>query len=509
MRKWLLVWAAILLAMILGLIWMSIRLKPMLQERLIIAIKEQYSRDVELKDLNISLLPGFSAVGEGLVLHQQDRPGLPPMVTVKKLTVQASLRGVLSEPLQVERLILEGLQINVPPKQHEPDEDKEMKRRPPRFVIGEVIADGTLLQILPRKEGKEPLTFDISRLTLHSAGTTQPMRFHATLTNPKPPGNVFSTGEFGPWNDEEPSFTPVSGDYTFKNADLSVFKGIAGILASEGKYGGTLGRIEVDGTTDTPDFAVESGGNPVNLKTQFHAIVDGTDGDTYLEPLKAQFGRSSLIAHGGIYGKPGVKGKTVSLDVTVFDSRIEDLLRLAVKGKKPLMTGAVAFKTKFELPPGDRNVIEKLKLYGGFGVGAARFTSFNIQKKVNNLSQRARGKVGDEAEDESVVSNLRGQFILNNGAIRFSRLTFDVPGAAVELQGGYRLSSEELNFDGTLRTQAKISQMTTGVKSFFLKLADPLFKTKNAGAVVPIKISGTRKEPKFGVQVGRIFSRKK
>lgn len=173
------------------------------------------------------------------------------------------------------------------------------------------------------------------------------------------------------------------------------------------------------------------------------------------------------------------------------------------------MTGSIAFKTKFELPPGDRDVIEAINLDGGFGVGSARFTSLNVQQKVDELSQRARGQVGDEAADERVVSNLRGRFVLNNGAIRFSSLTFNVPGAAVELQGGYKLRGEELDFAGTLRTQAKVSQMTTGVKSFFLKLADPLFKKKGAGAVVPIKISGTREEPKFGLDAGRVFSGKK
>lgn len=509
MRKWLIGAAAALLIIVAGGALAIARLKPMLRERAILAIKEHYKSDVELKDFNVSLFPRFSAVGEGLYLRQQNKHGLPPLVTVKRLTVNATLSGMLSEPIRVERVVLEGLQINVPPKQRDSDKSDKPKPEPPRFIIDEVIADGAFLQILPKKEGKEPLTFDIAKLTLHSAGTTEPMNFRATLTNPKPPGDIQSTGKFGPWNKDDPSLTPVSGSYTFQNADLSVFKGIAGILSSEGKYQGVLGRIEVDGATDTPNFSVKVGGQPVHLKTQFHAIVDGTDGDTYLEPINAQFGRSSLVAHGAVYGKPGMKGKTVSLNVTVSDSRIEDLLRLAVKGDKPLMTGAIAFKAKFELPPGDQDVIEKLRLEGGFGVGSARFTSLSVQQRIDGLSQRARGGVGEEVINESVVSNLRGRFVLNNGAIRFSRLSFKVPGAAVELQGGYKLRTEELDFSGTLRTQAKVSQMTTGVKSFFLKLADPLFKRKGAGAVVPITISGTPEAPKFGLDVGRVFSRKK
>ncbi|HYE74008.1 MAG TPA: AsmA-like C-terminal region-containing protein, partial [Blastocatellia bacterium] len=474
------------------------------------ALKEQYKSEVELKDFSISLSPGFTATAHELVLHQKDRVGLPPLVSINQVKVEASIFGMLSEPIEVRRVILEGLKIHVPPKRRDVDKTKEPKREPPRFVIGEVIADGTLLQILPKTTGKEPLVFDISKLTLHSAGTTEPMQFRATLKNAKPPGDIQSTGSFGPWENDEPGFTPVAGSYTFQNADLSVFDGISGILSSEGKYQGVLNRIEVDGTTDTPDFTVKVSGNPVHLKTQFHAIVDGTDGDTFLEPVNAQFGRSSLVARGGVYGKPGQKGKTVSLNVTVTNSRIEDMLRLAVKGNKPVMTGAIAFKTKFDLPPGDQDISEKLRLKGSFDVGAARFTDFNVQEKVDELSQRAQGKADDkEAEDESAVSNLRGSFVMGDGKIRFSNLSFSVPGAKVNLVGGYSLRGGEIDFSGTLRTDAKVSQMTTGVKSFFLKLVDPLFKKKGAGAVIPIKISGTREAPKFGLDAGRVFSKNK
>ena len=272
MRKWIFGGLALLLgAVAIAFIWARVRLKPMLRERLITAIREHYRREIEVKDIEISALTGFGATIHGLVLHQKDREaGLPPMALVERVRVSATLRGILSEPLQIERVVLEGLKINVPPKRPkspdspEPDKPQTERRYPPRFVINEVLADGTFLQILPKKEGKEPLTFDITKLTLHSAGTTQSMQFRATLTNPKPPGDIQSTGEFGPWDSDEPGLTPVSGSYTFANADLSDFKGLAGILSSEGKYQGMLERIEVDGATDTPDFTLKVSGHPVH-----------------------------------------------------------------------------------------------------------------------------------------------------------------------------------------------------------------------------------------------------
>lgn len=334
-------------------------------------------------------------------------------------------------------------------------------------MIHELIADGTRLIILPKDAGKEPKTFDISRLNLHSVGVDRPMTFISTLTNSKPPGKIHSSGEFGPWRKEEPGDTAVSGRYTFRNAKLDVFKGIAGTLSSDGQYKGTLDRIEVDGTTDTPDFKVTESGNPVDLKTQFHSIVDGTNGDTLLQPVHAEFLRSAILTEGGLEGQPGISGKTVTLNVHVRNPRVDDLLRLAVKGAPP-MTGSANFEANLIIPPGPREVIDKIHLYGDFGIGAAKFASRDVTGKITILSQRARGQTdGDPAE--TVFSNLRGHFELRNGIANFSRLTFGVPGAQIQLAGSYGIRSESLNFQGTAQLEAKPSQMTTGYKSVLLK----------------------------------------
>ena len=100
------------------------------------------------------------------------------------------------------------------------------------------------------------------------------------------------------------------------------------------------------------------------LSARFEAVVDGTDGDTYLNKVNAKFVQTSLTAKGAVTGTKGVKGRTVKLAVHIQEGRIEDLLRLAAKGDKPLLVGRVALRTDFELPPGDRDVIEKLQLAG-------------------------------------------------------------------------------------------------------------------------------------------------
>ena len=67
---------------------------------------------------------------------------------------------------------------------------------------------------------------------------------------------------------------------------------------------------------------------------------------------------------------------------------------------------------------------------------------------------------------------------------------------------------ETLDFKGQLLLNAKISQTTTGWKSLLLKVVDPLFKGKNgSGSAIPIKISGSRNAPDFGLDVRRVFRR--
>src|SRR5262249_46309961 len=150
------------------------------------------------------------------------------------------------------------------------------------------------------------------------------MQYRADLTNPTPPGQIHATGTFGPWQKDDPGLTPLSGEYTFDKADLGVFHRIAGTLSSTGKFAGVLRRLEVDGVTRTPNFRL-AGGNIVPLNTSFHSIVDGTSGDTYLDPVDARLGGSRIVARGSVTRPEGSKSRTVVLKVVMTKGRIEDL----------------------------------------------------------------------------------------------------------------------------------------------------------------------------------------
>jgi hypothetical protein len=66
----------------------------------------------------------------------------------------------------------------------------------------------------------------------------------------------------------------------------------------------------VDGETDTPDFRLTHFGTALALHTKFHARVDGTNGDTWLEPVEATLGNSHFWAQGQIvHVAPAVNGR--------------------------------------------------------------------------------------------------------------------------------------------------------------------------------------------------------
>jgi hypothetical protein len=97
--------------------------------------------------------------------------------------------------------------------------------------------------------------------------------------------------------------------------------------------------------------------------------------------------------------------------------------------------------------------------------------------------------------------------LLRTGVLNLPQLKFEVPGAHINLDGNYALQSGKIDFQGTAKLDATISQMTTGVKRILLKPVDPLFRRDGAGTVLPIRISGTRGSPSFQLDVGRVLKR--
>jgi hypothetical protein len=501
---------------LLGLVSLSVlaivvyRAEPTLRRAVTETLSTRFKSRVELDAFHVSVLKGLEVSGSGLrIFGETDpnnhEPGFQPIINVAEFRFHMGIRDLFRSPIHVDTVFVKGLQLNLPPREHRSEmNNMEPKGGKIEIIVDKLVCDKAQLIINTLRPGKLPLEFDIENLKMTGVGSGSPMHFDANLTNPKPVGQVLSTGLFGPWQPDSPRDTPLSGTYSFDHADLGTIKGIGGILSSTGKYAGILDKIVVDGATDTPDFRLAISGRTVPLHTDFHAIVDGTSGDTYLQPVKARILSSWLVASGSVVRVKDPGGHHVELDVVMDKGKIDDLLKLAIRTDPPVMTGTVRLKTKFDLPPGEADVANRLKLTGNFRVSAVHFSNDKIQGKIDALSMRSQGKPKLAQDDipDNVPSDLRGTFNLGNGLISFSQLQFKIPGTQVNLTGTYSLDGNIFDFHGKARMDAKLSQMVNGWKSILLKPVDPFFSKNGAGTEIPVKVTGTKSEPHFGADFG-------
>ncbi len=249
-----------------------------------------------------------------------------------------------------------------------------------------------------------------------------------------------------------------------------------------------------------PDFRLTAAGNAVPLRTHFEVLVDGTNGNTELKPVEATLGSTHFITTGAIIREEGERRRTLSLTASMPAGNLRDVLRLAMKGP-PIMEGAVALNTKITIPPLGRKVEDKLVLDGSFNVTKGRFLRVKIQQKIDSFSRRGQGAPGNE-DISNVVEQMSGQYHLSGGDLRFAKLDFAVPGAAVKLGGVFDLDTRRLDFHGVLMLEARVSQTVTGWTRWLLKPVDPFLANHGVGTYLHIKVEGTTEDPRFGLERG-------
>lgn len=555
------------------------RFQPLVRAALVQGLQERFHTRVELDDFRVSLGNGLTgewgiwARGKGLRIWPPHREGGDrplevsvqsiPLIALDEFRFHVPLHFERGKPVKISRVRLEGLKIDVPPrserdrttglesalttgkpapagkrtggppmgadeKAHTPNGQAGTASQPgggrlANVTIERIDCERAQLILETNKPDKLPLGFDITRLVLRDVSAYKPMRFEAELTNPKPKGVIHSKGHLGPWQPDDPGETALDGSYTFDHADLATFKGIAGTLASAGVYEGTLRDIIVDGKADVPDFRLPQFGNAVALHTTFHAKVDGTDGDTWLDPVDATLGQSHFTTRGQVVrvkprttapGAPVISanmppladgGHDIALEVEIDRGRIEDFLRLANRAANPFLTGNLTTKATLHIPPGKAPAHERMHLDGRFKLADAHFTNEKVQGKIESLSLRGQGRPEDvkKTDPNDVASEMEGEFHMANAVITLPEIHYNVPGAAIEMQGHYALEGL-MRFEGTARMEATVSKMVGGWKGWLLKPADRFFKKEGAGTVVPITIRGPHDAPEFSVDFGRM-----
>jgi len=439
---------------------------------------------------------------ENVTFQHGSQAGTPPLITVRKLRIEGSFLGLLTKHLKQIRV--EGLHVQIPGGGSNRSFGRVQRSR---FAIDDMIADGAVLDFLPSKLGEQPLRFLFRNFKLSNVGSKGPASFEARFANPEPPGEITTKGNFGPWSAESVGKTAVSGEYVFEHADLGTFGGISGLLSSTGKFAGVLEHIEVQGATEVPNFEVRSSSHQHDVKAEFHAVVNGTNGDTFVQRADAKFRNTIVSCIGSVAGREGAPGKNAAFDLAVQNGRIQDLLLLFVRSRSAPMSGSISLRAQAKIPPEKEKFLKKVQMQGDFGIEDSTFSTSETQHRVNRLSAGATREQGDDkqqdqAEDAAtVVSDLKGHVVLNDGVARFSKLSFSVPGALAQVEGTYNLLNQRIDFRGTLKTASQPSKSTHGIKSVMMKFLEPIFKKKRSNYTVPVKITGTYSHPSFALDL--------
>lgn len=469
---------------------------PFSSQKVIQSVQESWPGKIAVRGFRRTYFPHPGCVLENVALTRGSDTSGPPLLAIQKVIIQANYHDLFFRPGYISEIILEGLKISVPAGHGASEQPSRSSKSSTR--IGEVFTKDATLEIAIKEDG--PLKFEIHQLSLKSISDSSPMSYDLAMRNPQPPGEIRSRGKIGPWDSQHMNDIPLSGSYTFDDVDLGVFAGIGGTLTAKGDFQGVLGRIETQGTTDMQKFEVTRSHHPVALKTKFAASVDGTSGDTMLRSVDGAFLKTPVHIEGSVSGKPGQPGKSTSLNVNVRNGRIEDVLWLFVKESRAPMEGATDFRADVVWPSGHQPFLKRVVLQGEFEIEHAQWTKPQRQMSVNMLSKKASGKKKDP-ETPNVAADLKGSVLMSNAIAKFQDTTFKVPGARATLHGTYNLEDTKIDFHGDLKTDASISDDSSGVKAVLLKPLDPLFKRKHAGAVVPVEMTGTYHNPHFGVSL--------
>jgi len=224
-REWR--WAIGVLVVILTVVAICMRIvivraQPILRSRVIETLSTRFKNRVDLPEIHVWVANGVHVSGYGLKIFGATdpnawEPGVQPLLEIEEFHFQTALRNLFREPMHVDTVYLTGLTMNMPPKSDRQQIDN-LRRSSGRMsiMVDRFVCTDTKLIINSTHPTRAPMEFDISDLRMNEVGPGLPLRFDATLVNPKPVGDIQSTGQFGPLNEESPRDSAVRGTIPFR-----------------------------------------------------------------------------------------------------------------------------------------------------------------------------------------------------------------------------------------------------------------------------------------------------
>jgi AsmA-like C-terminal region len=469
---------------------------PFTRAKLTSALQDRSHRIVSIQRYQTTYFPP-GCVAEGIAFLRHDHKDKPPIISLQKLVVRARWAQLLTFQHKVPEVDVYGMHVLVPPRG--PAADGKTHSVIPlnssssgkTLSIETLFVHGAALDFLPGGNGKGAFHLELRDLKLSKVENEQPFRFDTVVENSIPKGTIHAKGSFGPWLPEEPGATPVEGTFEYNNAQLNTVPGIAGVLNSQGKFAGTLDHVEADGRLSVPNFRVAHSTHTENLQSDFQAVVNGTDGDTFLKSVHVSFGHTNIIADGSVISEPNHGGVTTLLHASVANGRIEDLLTMFIASRASPLAGAISLHTAVRLHSGSRSFLERLEMSGDFESTGDRYRNPATQGAIDRLVQSARGetKKQEDADQGTALSRLTGHVTVQNGVAQVANLTLHAPETKARMDGTYNLITKDVNLTGTLQTDGKLSDTQQGFKSIALKVITPFLK-KHKTTVAPFEIKG-------------------
>jgi hypothetical protein len=452
-------------------------------------LRAEFGTNVSFQSFDVSFLPRVQVIARGVLIGNN---ATHPLIRATSAIARSDLL-----PWHVRTVVLQGLSVRIPTTR------VPTVRTPlPRWTIsiGEIVAEHAQVEIVPSAGDDTPLHLELGQLRIKNFVPTRSADFSATIVSSEPRAEVQANGRLGPWNPQDPSLTPLQGTYTMPHGDLAAWPGLRGVLSSQGRFQGALRRLEIAGDANAAQVSLSLSGRPEPLRARFQAVVDAADGSAIIEQLNGAVQSSAFVANGVVHNIQDDRLRDIELDVSVSQGRLEDIVPLAVKSKTSPISGPLRMQGKLQILPGQQDFLNRIRLEAGFAAPDTRFASLDLRERLRDASRKAQGHPKDAAVGSS-RAGIQGQVQLNDGVAQFSILNFDLEGASARLKGSYQLSGERLNLHGELWMAAKLSQTAAGAKAFFLKAAQPFFRSKRAGSRVPIQITGTRSDPHFSLDL--------
>ena len=116
---------------------------PFTRKRVVNDLEQATLSTVEIKNFQQTYFPHPGCIAVGLTFRRNQDLRTPPLIAIRRLTIEGSYSGVISKHVSILRA--EGMHVIVPPLGTDPGRSQQKGAGEKETVIGKIIADGALL----------------------------------------------------------------------------------------------------------------------------------------------------------------------------------------------------------------------------------------------------------------------------------------------------------------------------------------------------------------------------